>query len=81
MGEKIVRDERALALGLAQQWENRSRRKFMDAKEEESQTGKRLIEHGAMCYFNAAEDLRSAFGLPEMAPTTEKTKPTPPTHP
>lgn len=66
--QREIEQLRALALGLAQQWEMRARRKFTDAADEEDAQGKRMIEHGAVCYFNAAAETRSAFGLPELTP-------------
>jgi hypothetical protein len=43
---------------LADQWLKRARRKFHDAEGEQDVSGKRLIEHGAICYFNCSEELR-----------------------
>jgi hypothetical protein len=53
----------AEALKLANAWETRARKKFADAAHEECPTGKRFIEHGAVCYANAALEIRDAFGL------------------
>ena len=33
----------------------------MDAKSEDNEMGRKLIEHGAMCYFNAATELEEAL--------------------
>ncbi len=42
---------------MVEQWRQIAKRKFLDAKHEENEMGRRLIEHGATCYFNAAEKL------------------------
>lgn len=44
---------------LIEKWDKQARRKFEDAKHESDEMGKKLIEHGAMCYFNAARELES----------------------
>lgn len=43
------------------QWEQSARRAFYDAEHEKEPMGKRLLEHGAMCYFNCARKLREAL--------------------
>jgi hypothetical protein len=43
---------------LAEKWERIAGRKFSDADHESDEMGKRLIEHGATCYFNCAQELR-----------------------
>ena len=43
---------------LVARWEQSARRAFWDAESEADPMGKRLIEHGAMCYFNCAQDLK-----------------------
>ena len=48
-------------LDLAERWKARARRKFKDAAGEKDAMGKRLIEHGAMCYLNAAKELEEAL--------------------
>lgn len=48
--------------GLPAKWEGTARRKFIDAAREENEMGKKLIEHGAMCYFNCAQELKKALG-------------------
>ncbi len=45
-------------------WEQRARSKFLSAEHEENAMGRRLIEHGAMCYFNCARELREALEAP-----------------
>jgi hypothetical protein len=46
---------------LIEKWNQWSRRAFYDAEREQDPMGKRLIEHGAMCYFNCATDLTEAL--------------------
>lgn len=46
---------------LSDCWKRRAAKKFMDAKGENDEMGRKLIEHGAMCYFNAATDLEEAL--------------------
>jgi len=46
---------------LSDCWKERAARKFMDAKGENDKMGRSLIEHGAMCYFNAAMELEEAL--------------------
>ncbi len=46
---------------LLTKWERRARNKFLSAELEKDAMGKRLIEHGAMCYFNCAQELRAAL--------------------
>jgi hypothetical protein len=48
-------------IDLAVQWENLARRKWYDAEHEKDPMGKRLIEHGGMCYFNCAQQLREVL--------------------
>lgn len=55
-----------IAFGLVLGWEKIAKRRFVDAKSENDDMGKRLVEHGAVCYFNAAAETRRAFGLPEL---------------
>ncbi len=56
-------DVDALAMqlqGLIDEWESYARRAFLNADRESDPMGKRLIEHGAMCYFNCAQALKKA---------------------
>ena len=46
---------------LAEKWENISRRKWVDAEAEKDSMGKKLIEHGAVCYQNCARELREVL--------------------
>jgi hypothetical protein len=43
-------------------WEGIARNKFIDANLEGDEIGKRFIEHGAICYFNCAQELKKALG-------------------
>ena len=43
---------------LISRWENLARCKFIQAQDEDSEYGRRFIEHGAICYFNCASQLR-----------------------
>ena len=49
---------------LFKTWEHRALNKFLSAELEKDAMGKRLIEHGAMCYFNCAQELREALAVP-----------------
>ena len=56
-------------------WRKRAARKFKDAETEKNIMGKKLIEHGAMCYFNCSQELEKiAASLPALA-TQTKSKP------
>jgi hypothetical protein len=46
---------------LVLEWEQIAKRKFYDAQREKDPMGRRLIEHGAMCYFNCAQELRGVL--------------------
>jgi len=46
---------------LRDEWNRRARRAFLDAETEEDLMGRRLIEHGAMCYFNCAMEITEAL--------------------
>lgn len=51
---------------LVMQWEQRARNKFISAHNQDDElsqrpTGKQFIEHGAMCYFNCAQELRKVL--------------------
>lgn len=46
---------------LSDCWKGRAAKKFMDAKGEKYEMGQKLIEHGAMCYFNAARELEEVL--------------------
>jgi hypothetical protein len=51
---------RSELLSLLSNWRQIARRKFSDA-ENSSGMERRFIEHGAMCYFNAAMDLEDVL--------------------
>ena len=57
-------------LVLIEKWERISRRAFCDADHEKDPMGKRLIEHGAMCYFNCSRELRVILSLSSPQPST-----------
>ena len=46
-------------IDLAKSWEQQSKIRFQNAEHEKNDMGKRLIEHGAVCYFNCSEQLKS----------------------
>ena len=46
-------------MALIEEWERIARRAFYDAEYEKDPMGKRLIEHGAMCYFNCIQQLKA----------------------
>jgi hypothetical protein len=55
---------------LVREWEQIAKRKFYDAQCEKDPMGRRLIEHGAMCYFNCAQDLREYLNASSLQPST-----------
>lgn len=48
----------AAFVGLRRKWLLLAQSKMVSAKNEPNPIGRRLIEHGAMCYFNCAEELK-----------------------
>lgn len=57
-------------VSLIEKWKRTAAIKFKHAKGEETEFGRRFIEHGAICYFNCANELEhliesgdSAFDL------------------
>ncbi len=48
-------------INLINNWENIARRKWIDSEKETDIMGRRLIEHGAMCYQNCARELREVL--------------------
>lgn len=64
----------ALLMRLIQSWEQSARSQFQCAQRTIDPMGKRLVEHGGMCYHNCAADLRRALGaeLPQPLPTPIK---------
>lgn len=63
-------------MALILKWEQSARCAFADAKQETDPFGRRFIEHGAMCYFNCARDLRAVADASELplsdTPTTDQ---------
>jgi len=57
-------------------WRKRAGRKFKDAAIEKNVMGKRLIEHGAMCYFNCSEELQTLVDELAASATQPKSKTT-----
>lgn len=55
---------------LIDKWEQQARFAFNSAKLEKTEFGKRFIEHGAMCYFNCANDLRTYLASASSQPLT-----------
>lgn len=61
---------------LLQQWEQQIKRRMESALQEDSDHGRRLIEHGAVCIFNCAMELREVLqgqieqALCELRPAT-----------
>ena len=62
-------DKDNLLMGLIEEWENRARRAFLNAEQEKDPMGKRLIEHGAICYFNCAQELKAVQALISVQPS------------
>lgn len=58
-------------LKLADEWEHLARCKFQSAKAQPDEAGRRFIEHGAVCYFNCAQELRTT--LASTSPPTSTT--------
>lgn len=58
---------------LIEKLERRARRKFFDAAacKPKEEYPRRLIEHGAVCYFNVVQELKMILGLPAMADRPE----------
>ena len=56
-------------LDLVNKWEKISKVKFSDADKENSSLSKRFIEHGTMCYFNCASELREALSSSLLRPS------------
>ena len=58
---------------LIREWEQIAKRKFADAQSEQDPMGRRLIENGAMCYFNCAQALSQVLSAsaPRLSATEE----------
>ena len=48
-------------ISLCDYWENQAKKRFAAAEKESFVSGKRCLEHGAVIYFNVAQELRSAI--------------------
>jgi hypothetical protein len=59
---------------LIEKWRVRARRKFHDAKLEPDVMGRKLIEHGALCYFNCSEELQTLVDALPSSATPAATK-------
>jgi len=55
---------------LAEKWENSAKNRFLAAGQEKDDFGKRFIEHGAMCYFNCAQELKKILISSSLPPST-----------
>jgi len=53
----------SVLLNLAYHWEDIARRKWTDSELEDDPMGKKLIEHGALCYQNCAGELKKVLTL------------------
>jgi hypothetical protein len=73
MSEETITIKRSDFEKLLRSWEHSAKRKFWDAEKEKDPMGKRLIEHGAMVYFNCGRELSKiigqAFPLPSLSDT------------
>lgn len=54
-------------LDLASKWESVARNKFISASGEEHEIHRRFIEHGAICYYNCATQLRELIKAGDVA--------------
>lgn len=54
-----AKEGKAALTQLADKWGATARAKFRSAEQEKDAMGRRLIEHGAICYFNCREELLS----------------------
>ena len=66
--------ERETLEELIVQWERIARRKLYDAKHDADPMGQQLIEHGAMCYFNCATELKAVLTSALPAPLTTQAR-------
>jgi hypothetical protein len=57
-------------MDLVSHWENMARRKWTDSENEKDVMGKKLIEHGALCYQNCARELREVLAFLSPEPST-----------
>lgn len=62
MSKDIITIKYSDCENLLRSWEHSAKRKFLDAEKEKDPIGKRLIEHGAMVYFNCGRELSKIIG-------------------
>lgn len=67
---RLLANQAGLRL-LAEEWESRARSKFESAQAQSDEAARTFIEHGATCYFNCAQQLRTA--LASASPLTSAT--------
>jgi hypothetical protein len=67
----MPKNKKTILLNLVSNWENIARRKWIDSEAEDDPMGKKLIEHGALCYQNCARELKEALtsSLPHFSTT------------
>lgn len=72
----VVKDNRATPelLALVDKWKGIAKSKFTSAEAEETEFGRRFIEHGAICYANSAIELSEALGQTEAGETLGMTR-------
>jgi len=72
--------QRAQLMRLVLEWEQSARSQFQCGERTTDPMGKRLVEHGAVCYFNCAQALRTHLAsdhpnkVVEPPPLTEREK-------
>jgi len=61
------------AEALANRWEHLAKCQFASAKTQSDDFGRRFVEHGAMSYFNCAQELKAlAQGTSLLPPSTNQ---------
>lgn len=65
---------RAALMALVLEWEQSARSQLQCAERTKDPMGKRLVQHGGMCYFNCAQALRRHLdaALPQPSPIQEE---------
>jgi hypothetical protein len=74
LGDELkVITQRAALMSLVLEWERSARSQLRCAERTDDPMGKRLVQHGGMCYFNCAQALRQHLhaALPQPSPTQE----------
>ncbi len=66
----MSKKEQKIFMNLVNHWENRARRKWIDSEAENDPMGKKIIEHGALCYQNCARELKEALTSFSPLPST-----------